>query len=86
MVQQKEMDESRSLLLQEGLEMKADVGTQTNPGDVPISNQIILEQDDDYADDFDQGRSASRVMSEIHADASSNNISRTEIKDISARV
>lgn len=53
MVQQKEMDESRSMLLQEGLEMKADVGTQTNPGDVPITNQIILEQDDDYADDFD---------------------------------
>lgn len=45
-----------------------------------------MEQDDDYADDFDQARSPSRVLSEIPADLSSNNISRTEKQDISARL
>ena len=53
---------------------------------MPISNQVIMEQDDDYADDFDQAKSPSRVLSEIPADLSSNNISRTEKQDISARV
>ena len=53
---------------------------------MPISNQVITEQDDEYPDDFDQGRSPSRVLSEIPHDISSNNISRTEKQDISARV
>ena len=65
---------------------RVNVATQTNPSDVPISNQVIMEQDDDYPEDFDHGRSPSRVLSEIPLDASSHNISRTEKMDISARV
>ena len=65
---------------------RVNVATQTNASDVPISNQVIMEQDDDYPEDFDEGRSPSRILSEIPLDASSHNISRTEKMDISARV
>ena len=80
MVQKQEFTDNESRLSSARIvgDERVNVATQTNPSDVPISNQVIIEQDDDYPDDFDHGRSPSRILSEIPLDTSSHNISRTE--------